>query len=179
MMDDEFGKISAQAFKDFHKKKYQEASDGFRKCVDILTDGGSEKDLAEMKNNLSVALIELHEPQQAYDVVFGTETVFERLVDKRSQAMALANIGTALQALNRKEEALTSFEKSSDLFKETGEKLLRATVLKKISDLQLTTGKPLQAIASMQASYDQKESKTFKEKILGTALGQIFKKFIK
>jgi len=179
MMDDELNKISLQAFKDFHKKKYQEASDGFQACIDLLSHGGSEKDLAEMKNNLSVALIELHKPQQAYDIVFDTETVFERLGDKRSQAMALANIGTALQALGQKEEALASFEKSSDLFKETGEKLLRATVLKKISDLQLTTGKPLQAIASMQASYDQKETKSFKEKILGTALGQIFRKFIK
>jgi tetratricopeptide (TPR) repeat protein len=179
MIDPDLSKISAQAFKDFHKKKYLDASNGFRTCIDLLLNGGAEKDLAEMKNNLSVALIELHEPQQAYDVVFETEEVFERLGDKKSQAMALANIGTALQALGRKEEALASFERSSDLFKETGEKLLRATILKKISDLQLTTGKPLQAIASMQASYDQKESKSFKEKILGTALGQIFRKFIK
>jgi tetratricopeptide (TPR) repeat protein len=179
MMDDALSKVSAQAFKDFHKKKYQEASDGFRTCVNILLNDGPEKDLAEMRNNLSVTLIELHEHQEAYDVVLGTEAVFERLGDKRSQAMAMANIGTALQALGRKEEALISFERSSDLFKETGEKLLRATILKKISDLQLTTGKPLQAIASMQASYDQKESKTFKEKLLGSALGKIFRIFIK
>jgi tetratricopeptide (TPR) repeat protein len=179
MINDDLSKISAQAFKDFHKKKYQDASDGFRKCIELLSNSDSEQDLAEMKNNLSVALIEMHEPQQAYDVVSGTEEVFERLGDKKSQAMALANIGTALQTLGRKEEALVSFERSSDLFKETDEKLLRATILKKISDLQITTGKPLQAIASMQASYDQKESKTFKEKILGSALGKIFRICIK
>jgi len=178
-MNEELTNLSSQAFKDFQKKRYLEARDGFQACLDILATEGSEKDLAEMKNNLSVTLIELHDNQMAFDVVDGTAEIFEKLGDKKSQAMALANTGTALHALGRKEEALAEFEKSSDLFKETGEKLLRATVLKKISDLQITTGKPLQAIASMQASYDQKESKSFKEKLLGTALGQIFRKFIK
>ena len=177
-MDENLNKISEQAIKDYHKKKYAAAKEGFQQCIELLGQEGSEKDLAEMRNNLSVTLIELHEAQQSYDAVIGTELIFEKLDDKKSQAMALANIGTALQGLSRKEEALAAFEKSSDLFKETGEKLLRATILKKISDLQLTTGKPLQAIASMQASYDQKDSKSFKEKILGSALGQIFRKFI-
>ncbi len=177
-MDENLTKISAQAFKDYHKKKYIEARDGFQQCIELLSQEDAEKELAEMRNNLSVTLIELHEAQQAYDSAIGTELIFEKLDDKKSQAMAMANIGTALQSLERKEDALAAFEKSSDLFKETGEKLLRATILKKISDLQLTSGKPLQAIASMQASYDQKDSKSFKEKILGTALGQIFRKFI-
>ena len=178
-MNDELTRLSSQAFKDFQKKRYLEARDGFQACLNILAIEGPENDLAEMKNNLSVTLIELHDFQMAFDIVDGTAEIFEKLGDKKSQAMALANTGTALQALGRKEEALAAFEKSSTLFKESGEKLLRATVLKKISDLQLTTGKPFQAIASMQASYDQKDSKSFKEKILGTALGQIFRKFIK
>ena len=178
-MSDELTKISNQAFKDYRKKNYLAARDGFKQCVDLLSLEGSEKDLAEMKNNLSVALIDLKEAQQALDVVIGTDEIFKKLDDKKSQAMALANIGTALQALGKKEEALTKFEASSALFREVGEKFMRATILKKISDLQLTTGKPLQAIASMQASYDQKEKKTFKEKILGSALGQIFRKCVK
>lgn len=178
-MEAELSKISAQAFKDYQKKNYLAARDGFQKCVEILAQSGPEKDLAEMKNNLSVTLIDLKESQQAYDVVVGTDEIFKKLEDKKSQAMALANIGTALQALGKKDEALEKFEESSALFREVGEKFMRATVLKKISDLQLTTGKPLQAIASMQASYDQKEKKSFREKILGSALGQIFRKFVK
>jgi len=178
-MDDELAQISAQALKEYRKKNFQAAREGFQQCIELLSTTGSEKDLAEMRNNLSVTLIDLRDPQKAYDVVLGTDEVFSKLGDKKSQAMALANIGTALQALGRKDEALTSFEGSSALFKEIGEKMMRATVLKKISDLQLTTGKPLQAIASMQASYDQKDKKSFKEKVLGSALGQIFSKFIK
>ena len=98
-MEDELTKISAQALKDYRKKNYLAARDGFTKCIELLAQSGSEKDLAEMRNNLSVSLIELHEAQQAYDVVLGTDEVFARLGDKKSQAMALANIGTALQAL--------------------------------------------------------------------------------
>jgi tetratricopeptide (TPR) repeat protein len=178
-MSEELTKISNQAFKDYRKKNYLAARDGFKQCIDILSQDGSEKDLAEMKNNLSVTLIDLKEPQQALDAVIGTDEIFKELDDKKSQAMALANIGTALQALGKKDEALLKFEESSSLFRDVGEKFMRATVLKKISDMQLTTGKPLQAIASMQASYDQKDKKSLKEKILGTALGQIFRKFVK
>ena len=116
-MEDELTNISAQAFKDYRKKNYLAASSGFRQCIDILTKSGSEKDLAEMRNNLSVSLIDLHEAQQAYDVVLGTDEIFSKLGDKKSQAMALANLGTALQGLGRKDEALASFEGSSDFLR--------------------------------------------------------------
>jgi tetratricopeptide (TPR) repeat protein len=178
-MDEIVAKTSQQAFKEYRKKNFLAARDGFQQCVDLLVKDGDEKDLAEMRNNLSVTLTDLQEWQQAYDTVAGTEAVFEKLGDYKSQAMALANLGTALQGLGRKEEALAAFEKSSDLFKTTGEKLMRATVLKKISDLQLTSGKPLQALASMQASYDQKEKKSCKDKVLNTALGQYLQRLIR
>lgn len=176
-MEDTYDQISAKAFKAYGKKDYTTSFEGFTKCLELLGESGSEKDKAEMRNNISVVLIDLHKPQEAYDMVIGTELIFEQLGDKKSQAMAFANIGTALVALNRKEEALTFFESSSDVFKEVGEKLMRATVLKKISDLQLTTGKPFQAVASMQAAYDQKENKSLKDKILGGTLGEIIRKY--
>jgi tetratricopeptide (TPR) repeat protein len=176
-MEDTYEQISAKAFKAYGKKDYAAALEGFQNCLALLGDSGSENDIAEMRNNISVAMIDLHQPQAAYDMVVGTEAIFEKLGDKKSQAMAHANIGTALQTLGRKEEALAAFESSSVLFKEVGEKLMRATVLKKISDLQLTTGKPFQAVASMQAAYDQKEKKSLKDKILGGTLGEIIRKF--
>ncbi len=176
-MEDTYEQLSSNAFKAYGKKEYPTAYEGFQKCLELLGDSGSEKDIAEMRNNISVVLVDLHKPQEAYDTAIGTELVFEKLGDKKSQAMAFANIGTALAELNRKEEALTFFESSSDLFKEVGEKLMRATVLKKISDLQLTTGKPYQAIASMQAAYDQKEKKSLKDKLLGGTLGEIIRKY--
>ena len=176
-MEDTYEQLSAKAFKAYGKKDYPAAYEGFLKCLELLGESGSEKDTAEMRNNISVVLIDLHKPQEAYDTAIGTEQIFEKIGDKKSQAMAFANIGTALAALNRKEEALTLFESSSYLFKEVGEKLMRATVLKKISDLQLTTGKPFQAVASMQAAYDQKEKKSLKDKILGGTLGEIIRKY--
>ena len=176
-MEDTYEQISAKAFKAYGKKDYIAACEGFQKCLDLLGESVAEKDIAEMRNNISVVLIDLHKPQEAYDTAIGTEITFGQLGDKKSQAMAFANIGTALQSLGRKEEALTNFEASSALFKEVGEKLMRATVLKKISDLQLTTGKPYQAVASMQAAYDQKEKKTLKDKILGGTLGEIIRKY--
>jgi len=176
-MEDTYEQLSAKAFNAYRKKDYSAAYEGFLQCMALLGETGSEKDNAEMRNNISVVLIDLHKPQEAYDIVIGTEQIFEKLGDKKSQAMAFANIGTALTLLNRKEEALTFFESSSDLFQEVGEKMMRATVLKKISDLQITTGKPFQAVASMQAAYDQKEKKSLKDKILGGTLGEIIRKY--
>jgi tetratricopeptide (TPR) repeat protein len=176
-MEDNYEQLSAKAFTAYKKKDYVTAHEGFQKCLALLGDAGSEIDIAEMRNNISVVLIDLRKPQEAYDSVIGTEVVFEKLGDKKSQAMAYANIGTSLALLNRKEEALTFFESSSEMFKEVGEKLMRATVLKKISDLQIKTGKPFQAVASMQAAYDQKEKKSLKDKILGGTLGEIIRKY--
>jgi tetratricopeptide (TPR) repeat protein len=176
-MENQIEVISKKAFADYKKKDFSSAVEGFRACVDFFTNANSPNDMAEMKNNLSVALLELKDPEAAYQSALGTDLVFQSLGNKKSQAMALANLGTALNALGKKEEALAHFEQSSELFKEVGEKLLRATVLRKISDLQISTGKPLQAIASIQASYNQKDKKTLKEKVFSGVLGQIVQKF--
>jgi hypothetical protein len=81
-----------------------------------------------------------------------------------------------LQALGRFAEALSAYEGSADLFKAINEKEMRAIILKKISDLQMKTGKQFQALASLEAAYDQNEKKSVKEKVLKGFLGSLINK---
>jgi tetratricopeptide (TPR) repeat protein len=168
--------ISEKAFTAYKKKDFLAASEGFRECLKLLEDQQDILAAAEMRNNLSVVLLDLKKPDEALAIVQSTDLTFAAANDKKRQAMALGNIASALQALGRLEEALPLFEESAGLFNETGDKDLRAITLKKISDLQLKTGKHYQAMASLDASYDQLENKSIKDKILKGFLGTIIRK---
>jgi tetratricopeptide (TPR) repeat protein len=158
----------------YQHKKYEDALTGFQSCIEqLIKKGSSALDIAEVKNNLSVTFLAQKEYQKAYDSVFGTEQVFSEYGDKKKQAMALGNIGTALQSLGRMDEALVNFEQSADLFKDVNEPELRSYTLKKIADIQIKTKKQFQALASIQAAYDQKEKKSVKDNVLKTVVDGI------
>ena len=121
---------------------------------------------AEARNNASVAHLKGGNPDAALRIVMGTDRIFSELGDTRRQGMALANQASALEDLGRLEEALERFEQSADLLKQTGEKEMRAFVLKKISSLQIRTGKQFQALASMDSALEEQPRLTIREKIL-------------
>ncbi len=71
------------------------------------------------------------------------------------------------------------YEQTLEIFKEVGEKSMRANILRRISDLQLKTKRGYQAIASMEAALDQGEKPSVKDSVFKTALQAIRNKFIK
>ncbi len=175
-MDDKTSTSIANAFSAYKKKDFKTAANLFRDCVEDYDRVNDAVNAAEMRNNLSVVLLELKDPEQALQVLNGTELVFEKAGDLRRQAMALGNIATATQALGGDEEALALFERSSEIFKISGDKEMRAVTLKKIADLQLKTKKQFQAMASLQAAYDQKETPTVKDNVLKGFLSSLINK---
>lgn len=175
-MDDKTTSLKEKAFEAYKKKDFKAASEFFRVCIQLLDDQGDLQTAAEMRNNLSVVLLELKDPDEALNVLQDTDLVFANANDFKRQAMALGNKASALQAMGQLSEALALFEQSSDLFKEINEKEMRAITLKKISDLQLKTGKKFQALASLEASYDQPEKKTLKQRVLKDFLGTLINK---
>ncbi|KAF0111594.1 MAG: hypothetical protein FD147_775 [Chloroflexi bacterium] len=175
-MDQTLASVSEKSFNAYKKKNFLVANEGFRECLTLLEQQNDTLGAAEMRNNISVVLLELEKPEEALAIIRGTDLVFAANGEKKRQAMALGNIAAALQALGNLAEALPIYEESAELFKETNDNELRAITLKKISDLQLRTGKQYQALASLEASYDQKEKKSLKEKILKDFLGTIIRK---
>lgn len=175
-MDEQAEALKDQAFDAYKKKNFKAAAQAFSDCITLLDESKDILSAAEMRNNLSVVLLELKKPEEALAALNGTDQVFASANDQKRQAMALGNTAAALQALGKLSEALSTYEASAELFKGTDEKEMRALTLKKISDLQLKTGKQFQALASLEASYDQNEKKSAKEKVLKGFLGSLINK---
>ena len=155
-MNDNPDQLSQQGKSAFQDEDYGQAVEYFKSAQAAYT--ASEKPLlaAEMANNLSVALLKSGDAIAALQAVEGTDTIFAQGGDIQKQAMALANQAAALEGLKKWVQALALYEQSSDLLKQIGEKELRAYVLKSISGIQLRQGKQLEAVASMEASLDNK-----------------------
>ncbi len=150
----------------FRAGRFSEAAAAFERAVAGFTAAGDALGAAEAANNRSVALLKAGDAAGALQAATGTEAVFAAAGDPKRQGMACANQAAALEALNRPEEALEWYGRSSDLLKQAGEKEFRAIVLESITNLQLRTGKQLQALASMDAALENKPRLSFKDRLL-------------
>ena len=110
-----------------------------------------------MANNRCVSLLQLNQGQQALEAVRGTDQVFAEAGDIKKQAIALANLGTALEEVGEKEQALDHFQRSAELFSQIGEDELQVQVTRSASALQLKDRKPLGALASMRRGLGELE----------------------
>jgi tetratricopeptide (TPR) repeat protein len=166
--------LAEQGKQAFKSKKFDEAAEFFRQAAEGSTLGGDGALAAEMKNNLSVALLQAGKPQESLDAVLGTDKFYEGVNDIKSQAMALGNQAAALEALNRYDEAVAVYERSADLFAQVGEGDLRAMVMKSGAAIKLKTGKVADSAFKMMGSLDAKDNPSFFERIL-----KFFLRFIK
>jgi len=178
-MTEEIEIIKQQAIKDYNKKNFESAIQGFQTCLTYFENTDDELSAAEAHNNLSVTYLGMNSAQLAYEEALGTDEIFARSGDLKRQGMAVANTAAALEALGRKEEALALYEQSLDIFKEIGEKEMRASILRRIADLQIKTKRGFQAIASMEAAYDQKEKRPLKDSLFKSILTSIRQKLVK
>jgi tetratricopeptide (TPR) repeat protein len=174
-MSDNPDQISQQGKTAFQDEDYAQAVELFKSAQAAY--GASEKPLlaAEMANNLSVALLKSGNASAALQAVEGTDLIFSQAEDTQKQAMALANKAAALEGLKKWADALDLYEKSSDLLKQIGEKELRAYVLKSISSIQLRQGKQLEAVASMDASLDNKPNPGLMDRIVKRLIQWVYR----
>ncbi|MBU4224393.1 MAG: hypothetical protein KKC71_01050 [Chloroflexi bacterium] len=121
---------------------------------------------AEMKNNQSVALLQSRQARAALEAVMGTEAVFAAAGDIRRQGMALANQAAALEALQRRDEALAGYQTSAEILEKAGEADLCAEVLRALARLQARGGKMTEAVISMQSGLMGVEKPTLEQRIL-------------
>jgi tetratricopeptide (TPR) repeat protein len=161
------GEAGKQAFEeglyDEAVQKFQEAADGYASLKDELN-------AAEMKNNLSVALLKTGKAQAALEAVLGTEQVFAQANDVKRQAMAFGNQAAALEALKRWDEALAAYDRSAELFAQAGEGDLRALVLKSAAAIKLRRGKVTESAFKMIGSLDAKDKPSIFERLLRSIL---------
>ncbi len=155
--------LGRQAFQD---KQFDEAAGYFRQAAQAYALARADLPAAEMKNNLSVALLQAGKPQESLDAALGTDEVFERANDMKRQAMALGNQAAALDELKRYGEAFEKYERSAALFEQAGEGDLRAMVMKSAASIQLKTGNVGRSAFKMMGSLDAKKNPGLFERIL-------------
>ena len=136
---------------------------------------GDKLNAAELRNNSSVAYLQAGESQSALEAVEGTPAIFSAAGDERRQGMALGNLGAALEAVNRLDEAAQAYQQSAELLQRAGENDLRSYVMKSLSALQLRTGHQIEALSTMQAGLEGIEHPKPKQWLLKKLLRVPFK----
>lgn len=166
--------LDAQGKQAFQDKRFDEAAEYFRHAAESYTLERAILLAAEMKNNMSVALLQAGKPQASLDAALGTDEVFASANDIKRQAMAVGNQAAALEELKRYEEALERYERSAELFRQAGEDDLRSMVMKSAAAIKLKTGNITESAFKMMGSLDAKRTPGFFERIL-----KFFMRFIK
>lgn len=145
---------------------YLDAAQHFEAAAKGYAAKGENLLAAEMSNNQSVALLKAGEAQAALEAVASTDEVFADAEDTRRQAMAVGNAAAALDALGQLEQAEVAYLRSAALLAEIGADELRANVMQSLSQLQLRTGRQLEALATMQSGVENIKRPSIGQRIL-------------
>jgi len=133
---------------------WAEAAQAFSSARLAYLELGRPVQAAEAANNLSVTRLQAGQAEQALEAVAGTARVFLDANETGLAAQAEGNLGAALEACGRLEEAEQAFSRSIELFTLTGDAESRALSLQALSRVQLRQGRPMQALGSMQAGLE-------------------------
>jgi tetratricopeptide (TPR) repeat protein len=162
----ELKKVTADGKLAFEAGQYDAAASMFESAAQGYASLNDNVNAAELKNNLSVALLKLGNGQAALDAALGTEQIFAGASDLRRQGMALGNQAAALEALKRWDEALDAYDRSAGVFAEAGEGELRSMVMKSAAAIKLRRGKVSESAFKMIGSLEAKDKPSIFERIL-------------
>jgi tetratricopeptide (TPR) repeat protein len=173
-MTSEPDQLAEQGKQAYINKNFDEAADLFRQAAEGYTLGRAGLMSAEMRNNMSVALLQAGKPKESLTAALETDQVFAGAKDIKRQGMALGNQAAALEALNRYDEAIEKYDLAAQLFDQVGEGDLKAMVMKSSAAIKLKTGKVTASAFKMMGSLEAKDNPSFFERIL-----KFFLRFIK
>jgi tetratricopeptide (TPR) repeat protein len=158
--------LAEQGKQAFRNKNFDEAAELFRQAAEGYTLNRNDLMSAEMRNNISVALLQAGKAQESLVAALDTDQVFAGVKDIKRQGMALGNQAAALEALKRYDEAVEKYDLAAQLFDQSGEGDLRALVMKSSAAIKLKTGKVTDSAFKMMGSLEAKENPNFFERVL-------------
>ena len=158
--------ISRKALDAYRLGAYKDAAQGFKSAHLQFLDRGDETNAAEAANNLSVVLLKMDRPHEALEAVRGTPEIFMRAGNQQMEAMALGNLGAALEATGAVQQAEESYMRALERLGESGDQETQSYILQALSKLQLRRGKPFDALTSMQGALDTQPRPSLRNRIL-------------
>ena len=158
--------LAEQGKQAFAAKQFDQAASFFTEAASAYEALDDPLNAAEMKNNLSVALLQAGNAQAAYDAAAGTDEIFAQADDLKRQAMAYGNQAAALEALKKFDQALEAYEKSAALFADAGETEMRSMVLQSAATIELRRGKVTDSALSMIGSVESTKKPNLLQRFL-------------
>jgi tetratricopeptide (TPR) repeat protein len=165
-MTSEPQQLAEQGKQAFAAKQFDQAASFFTEAASAYEALDDTLNAAEMKNNLSVALLQAGNAQAAYDAAAGTDEIFAQADDLKRQAMAYGNQAAALEALKKLDQALEAYEKSAALFADAGETEMRSMVLQSAATIELRRGKVTDSALSMIGSVESTKKPNLLQRFL-------------
>jgi tetratricopeptide (TPR) repeat protein len=159
-------KLTKEGKSAYQNGDYLAAAQAFEAAQQACLIQGDRLTAAELANNCSVAYLQAGDGPAALKAVEGTAAIFAEAGDLRRQGMALGNLASALEAVDRTEEAVEAYLQSASVLEQAGEDQLRSNVMHSLSMLQFRSGKQLQALASMQSGLEGVKRPTPKQSLL-------------
>jgi tetratricopeptide (TPR) repeat protein len=147
-------KLAKEGKAAYQRGDFPAAAKFFESAQSVYLERDDAINAAEMANNCSVAYLQSGDGEAALRVVESTPAIFAQAGDRRRQGMALGNLASALEAVDRLDEAVEIYQQSADVLELAGEDQLRANVMQSLSMLQFRMGKQLQALASMNSGLE-------------------------
>jgi tetratricopeptide (TPR) repeat protein len=166
MMTPDPKQLAEQGKQAFAAKNFDQAASLFTEAASAYAALDDPLNAAEMKNNLSVALLQAGNAKAALDAAAGTDEIFAQAKDVKRQAMAFGNQAAALEALKKPDQALEAYEHSAALFAEAGESEMRSIVLQSAAALKLRRGKMLDSALSMIGSVESTKKPNLMQRFL-------------
>jgi tetratricopeptide (TPR) repeat protein len=158
--------LAEQGKQAFAAKQFDQAASAFTEAASAYEALNDPLNAAEMKNNLSVALLQAGNAQAAYDAAAGTDEIFAQASDLKRQGMAYGNQAAALEALKQFDQALEAYEKSAALFADAGEAEMRSMVLQSAATIELRRGKMMDSALSMIGSVESTKKPNLLQRFL-------------
>lgn len=158
--------LAEQGKQAFVAKQFDQAASCFTEAASAYEALDDTLNAAEMKNNLSVALLQAGNAQAAYEAAAGTDEIFAQAGDSKRQAMAYGNQASALDAMKKFDQALEAYEKSAALFAEAGETEMRSMVLQSAATIELRRGKVTDSALSMIGSVESTKKPNLLQRFL-------------
>lgn len=165
-MSNEPAQLADKGKQAFANKRFDDAAEYFRQAAEGFSLGRAGLLATEMRNNMSVALLQAGKPAEALEAALDTDRIFEGAQDVKRQAMAVGNQASALEGLHRYDEAIEKYERSAELFALVNDGDMRSLVMKSAAALKMKTGKITESAFKMIGAVDVKENPTFIERIM-------------
>ena len=158
--------MEKQAIQAYKQKDFPTALEAYAKASTAYLAQDNSLKAAEMANNLCVIHLQLKQPELALQAVQGTPQVFQQQNDQKHEAFAHGNLGAALQACGRLDEAEEAYKTAIELFIQLGEDDALEQTAQSLSEMLLKQGRSMEAMFSMKTGLENKKKRSLKDRIL-------------